>query len=431
MRRLLLIWLLVCASSAAQEIPRATELSGSPFFIKNTWVIGGVGNWDYLTIDPAAQRLYIAHGAVVQVVDIGTGNLVGQVSGFREAHSVALDDSGAYAYVSDGRADAVDVVDRRRLVIEATIPIHCSPRSIAFEPNSRAVFAICGANTAIPSTPKPPVRPPAVGSSRPLRSTESPDQPELSGISHVVVIDTEAKNVIADLAVAGDFRYARPDGDGNVYISVGEAHQNWLENGRPVHADLPPRIARLDGPPIVAKAHRQTDAQSSLTAGPIHIDWSHNANSAAELHFFPLRSSCMNPQGLEVDARHLRLFLACGDQKLQVLNAGTGDAVATLTTGPGDDTIAYDQDRGMIFVANGAGYGSVTIIRQDAVTDSYSVLQNLPTRERARTLAVDSTTGEAYLVTDLRGVDLTKKGGIGTLQTAPVQGSFQVMVIGH
>ena len=85
----------------------------------------------------------------------------------------------------------------------------------------------------------------------------------------------------------------------------------------------------------------------------------------------------------------------------------------------------------MIFVANGSGYGSLTIISQDANTDSYAVIQNLPTRERAHTLAVDSATGEVYLVTDFQGVDLAKTGGIGSLHSSPVPGSFQVLVVGH
>ena len=63
MKRLLALCLLGCATLAAQQIPAATELPGSPFLIKQTWVVGGVGNWDYLTMDPAAGRLYIAHGA--------------------------------------------------------------------------------------------------------------------------------------------------------------------------------------------------------------------------------------------------------------------------------------------------------------------------------------------------------------------------------
>ena len=190
---------------------------------------------------------------------------------------------------------------------------------------------------------------------------------DLSGISHIVVIDTATKKLAADFAIAGDFRFAQSDGNGHVYVSVGEAHRTWLENGRTVQNDFPRRIARLDGPAIAADIHRRLDAQShtpSSSIEPVHIDWSHNADPGADFHFFPLRSNCANPQGLAVDDKHLRLFLACDNQKLLVLNAGTGDPVASLTTGPGDDVLSYDQDRGLVFVANSAGYGSLTIIRQ-------------------------------------------------------------------
>jgi DNA-binding beta-propeller fold protein YncE len=161
------------------------------------------------------------------------------------------------------------------------------------------------------------------------------------------------------------------------------------------------------------------------------MDWTRYAIPGTLGRFLPLSSACANPQGLAVDSKDQRLFVACEDRQFEVLNASTGGIVASLTTGPGDDTIGYDREPGLIFVANGAGYGSLTIIRQDAITDSYSVIQNLPTRERARTLAADSATGEVYLVTDFQGVDLTKPGGIGTLHADPIPGSFQVLVVGH
>jgi len=45
MRRALFLCLLVCPSLAAQvaPIPSATALPSSPFFIKQTWYIGGTG----------------------------------------------------------------------------------------------------------------------------------------------------------------------------------------------------------------------------------------------------------------------------------------------------------------------------------------------------------------------------------------------------
>src|SRR5271167_3349147 len=72
-RRLLPIVLLACAGAFAQRVPLSTDLPSHPFFIKATWYIGGAGNWDYLTYDREASRLYIAHGTVMQVVDVETG----------------------------------------------------------------------------------------------------------------------------------------------------------------------------------------------------------------------------------------------------------------------------------------------------------------------------------------------------------------------
>src|SRR5580700_5304538 len=99
------------------QTPQATELTDKPFFIKKTWTIGGEGNWDYMTLDPVALQLYIAHGSAVQVVDVNEGKLSGQVTGLRDAHGIALDDNGQYGYVTDGISNEVHVFDRQSLQI--------------------------------------------------------------------------------------------------------------------------------------------------------------------------------------------------------------------------------------------------------------------------------------------------------------------------
>lgn len=394
---------LSCLSLTAQvaPIPAPTQLSGNPFYVKKSWPVGGAGNWDYLTLDPAARRLYIAHGRAVQVVDIDSGTVIREITGFHEAHAIALDDAGSFGYVSDGTANAVTVFDRSTLRTVTTIAIGCSPRFIAFEPQSKLVFAFCGPTLPAPRTPRP---------------GEPPAQAGKAALSLIIAIETEKNTVLAEIVLNGDFRIAQADGSGNVYASVAG----------------PARIAKLDVAGIAAEAHRRLNTSSKQNAaGPAHFDWTHSGDSMGLLHSIPLRSSCQEPHGLAVDGKNLRLFVACENQNLQVLNANHGEIVASLVTGPGDDVIGYDPQRELIYSANGGGYGSLTIIQQDANTDSYTAIQNLPTLARARTLAVDSSTGQVYLVTDLHGVDLTKMGGIGTLHFDPIPGSFQVLLIGH
>lgn len=430
MRRVLLLCLLVCLPLSAQvaPIPTATDLPGSPFFIKKTWYIGGAGDWDSLTVDASARLLYIAHAQNVQVVDINSGSIVAEIPDFREARAIALDDLGNYGYVSDGPAGNVVVFDRHTFKIQSTIPIYCSPRSIAFEPRNRLVFAICGAGGAAAS----PAQRQAAGTHA-SRPNQNPAPTNLSGTSHVVVIDATSESILADIDIAGDFRFAAADGTGQVWVTVGPVTQTRLVDRAPVNDSFPPRIARLDASAIAAAAQRALEKQSAQASSdqPLQIDWSHEANPASLIRFLRLSSACEDPQGLAIDGKSQRLFVACEDQQFVVVNALSGALDASLVTGPGDDVIGYDGERGLIFVANGAGYGSLTIIREDQTTDSYAVIQNLPTQERARTVAVDPSSGDVYLVTDYEGADLSKPGGIGTLKMVPVPGSFQVLVVGH
>jgi DNA-binding beta-propeller fold protein YncE len=161
----------------------------------------------------------------------------------------------------------------------------------------------------------------------------------------------------------------------------------------------------------------------------ITADWTGSPHPA-QARAFSLAPGCTDPKSLATDSAHARLFVACANMRMVVLNAETGEHVASLSTGPGVEAVGYDPGGGLIFTANGGADGSLTIVRQ-SVTDSYSVIQNLPTRQRARTLAVNPETGQVYLVTDLLGMNLTQPGGIGTLETTPVKGSFQVLVIGN
>jgi DNA-binding beta-propeller fold protein YncE len=444
MNKLLAYCLLASAALPAQQIPAPTELFGQPFFIKQTRIVGGAGNWDYLTVDPVARRLFIAHGLVVQVVDLDTGTLAGRIAGLREARAIALDDTGEFGYISDGLASQVKVFDRRSLQVVASIPTGPAPRSLVFEPQSRLLFAICtspvtGSLNQAPSTPQTASNPGetplnATGRSSPKnRSTQPVPGREVK--TSVTVIDVQTREPLAEILMPGKLGFAEADGNGQVFVNIVNRNQ----------------IARLDAQAIAtllrkstpgAASSQQAIAQSSPALSspakqlvtPTVLDWSHEArlseSAAGRISIFSLGPECIEPQGLAIDSSHQRVFVACDNMKMVVLNAATGELVTSLPTGPGADAIGYDQGRGLIYTANGGENGSLTIIHQD-VTDTYAVIQILPTRRRARTLAVNPVTGEVYLVTDLLGVNLAQPATIGTLQTVPVKGSFQVLVIGN
>jgi len=419
----------------SQQQPAAsTETPGHPFFIKDTWIVGGTGAWDYLTMDARAQRLYIAHNRVVQVVDVTTGTVAGEITGFTDAHCIALDDTGEFGYVSDGRGAKVIVFNRSTLQTVATIEDVPSPRALVFDPQTRLLFAI---RTDLTPPPPPPAVPRTTIHITP-RPAPPPAPPKPNTGSSITVIDTQAQKVVGQILMPEALGFAQADGRGNVFVNAPDRNRILQFDAQTVATLLsktaeaaPP--ASEAAPALVPVSDAEPEAAPSQTSAAVKkpghastIDWT---SSARQFRSISLGDGC-NPKALAIDINHSRLFAACNNMKLLVLDPENGTLIATLPIGSDVDAIGYDPGHSLIYAANGGAMGSLTIIRQH-VTDSYSVIQTLPTRQRARTLAVNPDTGQVYLVTDLLGMDLSKPGSIGTLQTTPVNGSFQVLVVGN
>ena len=59
--------------------------------------------------DARARRLYVTHSASVHILDLDTLRPIGEVTGLRKAHGVAI--AGGKGFASDGPANAVIVFD--------------------------------------------------------------------------------------------------------------------------------------------------------------------------------------------------------------------------------------------------------------------------------------------------------------------------------
>jgi DNA-binding beta-propeller fold protein YncE len=126
------------------------------------------------------------------------------------------------------------------------------------------------------------------------------------------------------------------------------------------------------------------------------------------------------PSGLAMDRKNRRLFSACDNQKMVVVNADTGKVVATLRTGAGTDGAAFDPETMNAFAPAG-GAGTLTIIHEDS-PDSYKVLEEIDTQSGARTMALDMKTHNVLVV--------TARHGHGATHNMVLPDSFVVLVIG-
>lgn len=102
------------------------------------------------------------------------------------------------------------------------------------------------------------------------------------------------------------------------------------------------------------------------------------------------------PTGLAIDAKTHRLFIASGNKKMVVMDSDTGKVLTSLSTGDGTDGMEFDPQTKLAFSPNGEG--TLTVVHEDA-KDKFSVVENVTTQPRARTMAIDTATHKVYLPT--------------------------------
>src|SRR5579883_1336784 len=100
--------------------------------------------FDYITVDPAARRVYLSRGTAVEVMNADTGALVGFVSGFKRQHGVALAPEFNRGFISDGTLAQVTVFDLKSLKTLGEVKADPDTDCIVYEPVTKRVFTMNG-----------------------------------------------------------------------------------------------------------------------------------------------------------------------------------------------------------------------------------------------------------------------------------------------
>ncbi len=163
------------------------------------------------------------------------------------------------------------------------------------------------------------------------------------------VVDLATKKVIATVALPGKPEFPTVDGKGHVYVNIEDTHQVV-------------KIDAIDNKPIAT--------------------WT--------------IAGCESPSGMAIDATAGRIFPVCDNAKMPVIDTSTGKVVAMVAIGAGPDAAAYDAARHLVFSSNG-DVGTLSIIKQVS-QDSYVPAQTVKTAAKGRTLALDASSGDIYVI---------------------------------
>jgi len=133
-------WAAVCTIMALPAFGQP----GPGYHILKSYTLGGDGGWDYLNLDPATGNLFITRGSHVMVVDPASGKQLADITGLQGIHGTTF--IGDRAYVSEGGANGIAVIDTGRFSKIAEIAVGTRPDGILYDPFSKRIFTFNGAS---------------------------------------------------------------------------------------------------------------------------------------------------------------------------------------------------------------------------------------------------------------------------------------------
>jgi YVTN family beta-propeller protein len=149
------------------------------------WPVGGTDKWDYLIVDAPHHHLFLSRSTRIQVLDLESGKLVGEIANTPGAHGIALAQDLHRGFTSNGKGNSVTVFDLDTLVTTAEIKTSGNdPDAIIYDAPSHQVYAFNGHSNS------------------------------------VTVIDAALAREVATIPLPGSPEFAVSDGEGHIFVNV-------------------------------------------------------------------------------------------------------------------------------------------------------------------------------------------------------------------
>jgi len=114
------------------------------FKVLKDYSIPSPGGWDYITVDGANKRVYVSHGAQVNVIST-SGDSIGYIPKTTGVHGIALAHAFGKGFTSNGRSNSITVFDLKTLKVTGEIPLTAqNPDAIFYDDFSKKIITCNG-----------------------------------------------------------------------------------------------------------------------------------------------------------------------------------------------------------------------------------------------------------------------------------------------
>jgi DNA-binding beta-propeller fold protein YncE len=133
------------------------------------------------------------------------------------------------------------------------------------------------------------------------------------------------------------------------------------------------------------------------------------------------------PTGMGFDIANHRIFSACGNKIMTVLDTDMGKVIATVPIGEECDGAGFDAETGLIFCSNGEG--TLTVV-QESSPGKFEVVETVVTQEGARTMTIDPRTHYVYLPTSQFAPPTAPTPEVPEPDRTMITDSFSILMVG-
>ena len=290
----------------------ATAADTPGYKVTKQYPVPGNGGFDYIVFDRSADRLYVSHGTEVDVVDAGSGKLLGKVEDTPGVHGTAIVPGLHRGFTTNGGESTVSVFDTETFKTIKKIPVSADPDFTFYDPKTNRVF-VCHGDSAV-----------------------------------ITAIDPAKETVIGKVSLGGGAEAAVVDGEGNGYV-------NLEESAEVVNFDPQELTAKAKWP--ITGCKTPTGLAMDPSTSRLFIGCRSKVLAVMDAKNGKVITTL--PIGERVDAvafdpaQHL-IFASNGGGTVSVIKQNSADSYSSegdIQTQPSAKTMAFDPKSGRLFLS--------------------------------------------------------------------------------
>jgi YVTN family beta-propeller protein len=282
----------------------------SGYKVEKTFPVGGDTKYDYISLCPVNENLYVAHGTLVNIINKNTGEAIGKIENTEGVHGVAFAPEFKKGFTTNGRANTVTVFDINTNKALEEIKVGEKPDAIMYDTKTKMILVCEG------------------------RSKD------------LAVIDPSTNKVVKNIDLGGKLETAVTDDAGRAYINLEDKNELVVVNTKTWKVEKKWKLGNGQSPTGLAidKKTRR------LFVGCEKLMVVLNATNGKVVKEVPIGEGC---DGVAFDPSRSLIFTSNGSGTLSVIKENSADDFALLENVPtkkGARTLVVDEKTHKVYL---------------------------------------------------------------------------------